>query len=69
MRNAVIAVIRFYQKWISPMMRPRCRFLPTCSEYTMLAVQKFGILRGLLKGLWRVLKCHPLYRGELVDFP
>ena len=51
------------------MMRPRCRFLPTCSEYTMLAVQKFGILRGLLKGLWRVLKCHPLYRGELVDFP
>ncbi|MCK5526172.1 MAG: membrane protein insertion efficiency factor YidD [Candidatus Latescibacteria bacterium] len=69
MRNAVIAVIRFYQKWISPMMRPRCRFLPTCSEYTILAVQKFGILRGLLKGLWRVLKCHPLYRGELVDFP
>ena len=69
MRNAVIAVVRFYQKWISPMMRPRCRFLPTCSEYTILAVQKFGILRGLFKGLWRVLKCHPLYRGELVDFP
>ena len=69
MRYAVIAVIRFYQKWISPMMRPRCRFHPTCSEYTILAVQKFGILRGLLKGLWRVLKCHPLYRGKLVDFP
>ncbi|MCK5327378.1 MAG: membrane protein insertion efficiency factor YidD [Candidatus Latescibacteria bacterium] len=69
MRTPIIAAIRFYQKWISPMMRPRCRFLPTCSEYTILAVQKFGILRGLLKGLWRVLKCHPLYRGELVDFP
>ncbi len=69
MRNAVIAVIRFYQKWISPMMRPRCRFHPTCSEYTILAVQKFGVLRGLLKGLWRVLKCHPLHRGDVVDFP
>ncbi len=69
MRYAVIAVIRFYQKWISPMMRPRCRFYPTCSEYTILAVRKFGILRGLLKGLWRVLKCHPLYRGDFLDFP
>jgi len=69
MRNAVIAVVRFYQKWISPMMRPRCRFYPTCSEYTILAVRKFGVLRGLLKGLWRVLRCHPLNRGDVVDFP
>ena len=69
MRYAVIAVIRFYQKWISPMMRPRCRFHPTCSEYTILAVRKFGVLRGLLKGLWRISKCHPLYRGKMVDFP
>ena len=69
MRCVVIAIVRFYQRRISPMMRPKCRFYPTCSEYTILAVQKFGTLRGVLKGLWRLLKCHPLYRGDVVDFP
>lgn len=69
MRSVVIAVVRCYQRWISPTMRPRCRFYPTCSEYIILAVRKFGVFRGVLKGLWRVLKCHPLYRGDVVDFP
>ena len=59
----VILVVRRYQKWISPMIGPRCRFEPTCSEYFILAVRKHGVVRGILRGLWRVCRCNPWNPG------
>ena len=56
-------MIRFYQKAISPGHPPSCRFWPTCSEYAIEAVQKYGVARGLLKATVRVLKCNPFHPG------
>ena len=68
-RRIAVAVVRGYQLLISPLIGPRCRFYPTCSEYMILSVQKFGVWKGVAKGIWRLLKCHTLYRGDPVDFP
>ena len=62
-RALVVAVLRTYQRWISPMFGPRCRYYPSCSEYAVQAVQRFGILRGLVLAAWRLLRCNPLSRG------
>lgn len=59
-RRALIGTVRFYQKGISPFSPPTCRFTPTCSEYAIQALQKFGFVRGTLLATWRVLRCHPL---------
>jgi putative membrane protein insertion efficiency factor len=59
----VIAMIRLYQWTISPWLGPRCRFLPTCSEYTILAIRKYGVIRGVGKGARRILRCHPWHPG------
>lgn len=61
--RAVIVLIRGYQYLISPLLPQACRFYPTCSAYTIEAIKRYGTLRGGLKGLWRVLRCHPLSRG------
>ncbi|TWU60748.1 putative membrane protein insertion efficiency factor [Rubripirellula tenax] len=61
--NLVIAPIRFYQLAISPMLGPNCRFSPTCSQYTIESVRKFGVLRGLYRGFRRILRCHPWNPG------
>ena len=63
MRKIFIFLIRFYQKAISPFLGRRCRFYPTCSEYTKQAVEKYGALKGLYLGLIRILKCHPFHKG------
>ena len=63
MRKIVIFLIKFYQKAISPFLGRRCRFYPTCSEYTKQAVEKYGALKGLYLGLIRILKCHPFHKG------
>ncbi|ADQ05761.1 protein of unknown function DUF37 [Caldicellulosiruptor owensensis OL] len=56
-------LIRFYQKFISPMkVVPSCRFYPTCSEYTLQAIEKYGFY-GLWLGLKRIIKCHPFHPG------
>jgi len=55
--------IRFYQKYISPMKPPTCRFTPTCSTYALEAVERFGVFKGLLLAIWRVLRCNPLNPG------
>jgi putative membrane protein insertion efficiency factor len=63
LRSAVVAVLRGYQHWISPTLGPRCRYYPSCSEYTVQAVQRFGILRGLVLAAWRLLRCNPFSHG------
>ena len=59
----MIAVVRFYQRAISPMFGPKCRFTPTCSEYFIQSVKKYGALRGTVRGTWRLMKCHPFHPG------
>lgn len=61
--RAFIGCVKGYKYLISPLLPPSCRFTPTCSIYTIQAVEKYGVLRGALKGLWRLLRCHPFSRG------
>lgn len=56
----LIALVRFYQRAISPLLGPKCRFIPSCSQYFIEAVQKDGVLRGSWRGLRRICRCHPL---------
>ena len=64
-RELVVAPLRAYQKLISPLLRPRCRYAPSCSEYAIQAVREFGILRGLVLAGWRLLRCNPFSHGGL----
>ena len=57
--------IRAYQRLISPALARRCRYEPTCSRYTAQAIEQFGILRGLVLGGWRLLRCNPFSHGGL----
>ena len=59
----VLRLLRAYKWAISPMFPPACRYVPTCSEYAMEAVERFGALRGGLMAVWRLLRCHPFAHG------
>ena len=63
MRKIFIFLIKFYQKAISPFLGGRCRFYPTCSEYTKQAIEKYGCIKGIIKGIFRILKCNPFSKG------
>ncbi|ALN76731.1 membrane protein insertion efficiency factor YidD [Staphylococcus agnetis] len=69
MRQLFILPIRFYQKFISPLTPPSCRFYPTCSNYTIEAIQVHGALKGTWLGIKRILKCHPLHKGGFDPVP
>ena len=68
LQKLVLGLIRAYQKVMSPFSLGRCRFKPTCSNYAILAIEKYGILKGLTKSSWRIIRCSPLSRGG-VDLP
>jgi uncharacterized protein len=59
----LISLIRAYKLVISPLLPPSCRFTPTCSEYAIQAIQKYGALRGFYLGVRRILRCHPFHAG------
>ncbi len=63
LRALVLAPIRLYQRLISPALPRRCRYEPTCSNYAVQAIQEYGILRGLVLGGWRLLRCNPWSPG------
>ncbi len=63
MKVVLIFLIRVYQLLISPILPPSCRFTPTCSDYTMQAIEKYGALRGIYLGARRLLRCHPFHPG------
>ncbi|MDT3700059.1 MAG: membrane protein insertion efficiency factor YidD [Thermincola sp.] len=63
MKYLIIKIVRFYQKFISPLKPSSCRFYPTCSEYTVQALQKYGLFLGLKKAFFRILRCHPFNSG------
>jgi uncharacterized protein len=65
MKTLTLALLRLYKRWISPLLPPSCRYVPTCSEYAMEAVERYGAVRGGALAAWRVLRCHPLAAGGL----
>ena len=63
MKKCIIAILRLYKRFISPLLPPACRFTPTCSEYAMEAFQKKSLCRALWMTMVRILKCHPFHPG------
>lgn len=68
-RWMLIFVVRLYRITLGPVLGGRCRFLPTCSEYAIEALQKHGAVRGSLLTVWRLLRCHPFSRGGYDPVP
>ncbi|MDQ7055378.1 MAG: membrane protein insertion efficiency factor YidD [Persephonella sp.] len=68
MKKNVVRLLKLYQKFISPLYPASCRYYPTCSQYSVEAVEKYGVFKGILKSLWRILRCNPFSRGG-VDKP
>lgn len=69
MKKILMALIRFYRRSISPNTPPSCKYIPTCSEYALTAVERFGACRGSLLALWRILRCNPFSRGGYDPVP
>ena len=69
MKTVILLLIKFYQKAISPMFPPSCRFYPTCSAYSYEAVATHGVLKGLWLAIKRISKCHPWHKGGLDPVP
>ena len=69
MKRALLALIRFYRRRISPLKPPCCRFVPTCSQYAQEAVEKYGAIRGGALAARRLSHCHPFYRGGKIYDP
>jgi uncharacterized protein len=63
MRKVVIAALSCYKRFLSPFVPAACRYRPTCSEYMLEAVEKYGVLRGVWMGTLRLLRCHPFHQG------
>ena len=64
-----LSAVRGYQRYVSPMSGPNCRFMPTCSQYTAEAIERFGLVRGVGMGVARLSKCHPLHEGGYDPVP
>ncbi|WP_207657649.1 membrane protein insertion efficiency factor YidD [Clostridium fallax] len=63
MKRIFISLIKFYRKYISPLKKPCCIYYPSCSQYTMEAIEKYGALKGGFMGIKRILRCHPFHEG------
>ncbi|NLT96665.1 MAG: membrane protein insertion efficiency factor YidD [Christensenellaceae bacterium] len=69
MKRALISLIRFYKLAISPYLPQACRFTPSCSEYAVQAIERYGALKGLRLSIWRVLRCNPFCKGGYDPVP
>lgn len=69
MKPVLVASIKWYQKYISPMKTPCCRFYPTCSCYALESIERYGAIKGSYLAVRRVLKCHPLHEGGYDPVP
>ena len=68
MKRALLRLIRFYQASVSPLFPPRCRFIPSCSQYALEAVEMHGVCKGGWLALKRLLKCQPLHRQKSIEY-
>lgn len=62
-KTFIIKVLKLYKKFISPLLPKSCKFVPTCSEYAVDAIIKYGIFKGLIKSIYRILRCNPFNKG------
>ena len=70
LKKGIISLIRFYQKFLSPLKwRTHCIYTPTCSEYAVQAISKYGIIKGILLSVWRILRCNPFSKGGYDPVP
>ena len=70
MKKIMIHMIRFYQKYLSPLkVRTHCIYTPTCSQYAIEALEKYGALKGSLLAIWRILRCNPFSKGGYDPVP
>jgi hypothetical protein len=69
MNKLALALIKFYKLFLSPVLGPACRFMPTCSEYAYQAIATYGLLRGGLMAIKRILRCHPFNPGGFDPVP
>ena len=68
-KRFLLWLVRFYRRRISPMHPPCCRFIPTCSQYALEAIQKYGAIKGGFLALRRILRCNPLFKGGYDPVP
>ena len=69
MKKMMVKSIRIYQKYISPMKGTKCPYIPSCSQYGLEAVEKYGALKGGAMAAWRILRCNPFYSGGYDPVP
>ncbi len=69
MKKVLLAIIRFYRAAISPYTKPSCKYIPTCSEYGLEAIERFGVLKGSALTIWRILRCNPFSKGGYDPVP
>lgn len=69
MKKILIGLIKFYRKYISPLKSTRCPYIPTCSQYGLEAIEKYGALKGSLLAAWRILRCNPFSKGGYDPVP
>lgn len=68
-KKTILGMIRFYKREISSVLPPSCRFVPTCSEYAMQAVEKYGAAKGSYLAMRRIMRCHPFHEGGYDPVP
>ncbi|MDO5808314.1 MAG: membrane protein insertion efficiency factor YidD [Lachnospiraceae bacterium] len=69
MKKILIFLIRCYQKYLSPLKSTKCPYFPTCSQYGLEAVQKYGAVKGSILAAWRILRCNPFSKGGYDPVP
>lgn len=69
MKKVLIGCVRFYRKYISPLKRPCCIYVPTCSQYAIEALEKYGAVKGSYLAIRRILRCHPFHEGGYNPVP
>ena len=69
MKKLFLFIIKFYRKYISPMKSAKCPYIPSCSEYGMEAIEKYGALKGGALALWRIIRCNPFSKGGYDPVP
>ncbi|WP_081679456.1 membrane protein insertion efficiency factor YidD [Butyrivibrio sp. XPD2002] len=69
MKRVLIFLIKLYQKYVSPLKRTKCPYIPTCSQYGLEAIEKHGALKGSLLAAWRILRCNPFSSGGYDPVP